>query len=328
MLYWMGEEGTDNLQELEDSLAEEYAAEDGGTGLSYYKEDGYDYDASSPLTDIDYQGPNESDAYTANGTGAEAYNPVANRDDDDDRQAGQDDYDDYGVSSYDDDDDDGNSNGRRRNDPDEDDDEDEDDENGGEDDDEGGNENDEVGQANNPNAPKGGANPKDDKYNGAIKWKPGQPITVKLLDQVWGKCKRIKQVRPMCDALNEAVGVALNNMGPNLMLRLNNYIEKNTNTESDNIDCLLKLAKSNGRRLTFAALASIEALFDQQWLQPALISSLNEPTVQAVFMIPQVKAVANAILTVAVPLINQMDRGNKDKWPWKTVDNRFALCYN
>lgn len=153
----------------------------------------------------------------------------------------------------------------------------------------------------------------DDKYNGAIKWKPGQPITFKLLDQVWGKCRQIQKVRPMVDALNQAVDSVLNTTGPNLMLKLNGYISKTADSDMDTIGCLLKLAKEPGRRTAYTAFSVIEALFDQQWLQPTLIAGMNEATLQSVLTIPQVRTMANIIFTIAVPMINTMERIEKKK---------------
>ncbi len=327
----MGEDQADDLQEqeelqdaeelqgLEDALAEEYAAEDGGTGLSFYDESGYDYDASSPLTDVDYQsGTDESSQFTSNGTGSEAYDPV-NRDNDDnedgnkqgiwgdvnrwnsaapqhtnqDNEDAEDDYDDEQGSGGADDDD-------------EDEDDDEDDED----------EEQVVGVA------QGQAGNKDE-YDGAIQWRPGQPITVKLLDQIWGKCRNIKQVRPLVDTLNQMVEAELNLTGPNMMLRLNKYIEKTMDNELDTVGCLLRLAKQNGKRMVYTALSVVEAIFDQQWTQTALLASFNEATLQGIFNIPQVKTVATSILTIAVPKINKQSKKNNQQQSKKSMVDRI-----
>lgn len=306
----MGEEGTDNLQELEDSLAEEYAAEDGGTGLSYYNENGYDYDASSPLTDIDYQGPNESDAYTANNTGAEAYDPVRRDDDDEDavRGGGMDD-DDYDGSypSYHKqrDDNNGDSRGRER-DADE------------EYVDEDNKDNDESGDADNANPNRFSARQnatqrqQDDGYNGAIKWRPGQPITVELLDQVWGKCKKIKQVRPMCETLNKAVeSVVLPPSDVDLTLRAFVLKQKNTNPDMDTIDALLKLTQSFFSKLKCLVAGVAEGFAIHNWRQLPKIVAFDRMAFQFVLGTAPVGPIAQQIFTVAVPLINQMDRDKK-----------------
>ena len=319
----MGEDQTDDLQEqeeleelqepeelqgLEDALAEEYASEDGGTGLSFYNEDGYDYNASSPLTDVDYQsGTDESSAYTSNNIGADDYDPLkSSRNQDGASAESAEDADGSSLAgelsrwkqpaqrlNNDDDDDEDDE---AENDVDEDEDDDDEDE---DDDDEQG-----------EGVVQSSAKKKND-YDGAIKWKPGQPITVKLLDQVWGKCRNIKKVRPLVDTLNQAVDTALNTTGPNLTLRLHRYIEKTNDDEMDTVGCLLKLAKQNGKRMTYTAISAVEAIFDQQWTQTALLASMNEATLQAILMVPQVKAVATTIFTIAVPMINKMDREKK-----------------
>lgn len=309
----MGDQGTDNLQELEDSLAESYAAEDGGTGLSYYNDSGYDYDASSSLTDIDYQPSyNESLQFTSNGVGADDYNPVVqNEASNEDVESSQNEMSSmtgggYGNDTFEDDYDD-----------EEDDDFDGDDESEDSDDASEDEEYDEdseydveseTDEQESSHSQKNHAKKNHDKYNGAVKWKPGQPITVELLDQIWGKCRKIDKVRPMTDALNEAVEGALNSSGPNLMLRLNQYISKINDSSIDTVGCLLKLAKENGRRLTLTAVSAVEAIFDQQWLQTVLIASFNKSTLQSLFAMPPIKGIANKIFTVAVPIINAMER--------------------
>lgn len=351
----MGEDSTNNLQEQEDLLAEEYAAEDGGTGLSYYSNEDYDYEDSSPLTDVDYQPNDESSQFTSNYTGAEDFDPI-NRDDedDDDQNAGGNFSDDLSrwvrtgrtVTDSDDEDDD-----------DEEEDDEEDDESWDEDSgDIGGvvtypDYNAMTEQKNrlmdgtivkipftdkfspsgtfrvsrskgsiniakiaDDNAePTGRAAQKTDaqKYNGAIKWRPGQPITFKLLDQCWDKCRKIDKLHPQIEALNQAVETALNTTGPNLMLRLNKYIARTSNQDLDTVSCLIQLAKANGRRLTFTALSVLEAFFDQQWTQTYLLASLNEVSVTAIMQMPQVKAIIDPIFAVAVPIINQAERNKK-----------------
>lgn len=310
----MGDQGTDNLQELEDSLAESYAAEDGGTGLKYYDDDNYyNANSSSDLTDIDFQsGTDDSSQFTSNGVGADDYNPVAqNEVNDEDAQSSQNEMSfiaggGYGNDTFEDDYDDEEDDDFDGNDESEDSDDASEDEEYGED-----SEYDvesETDEQEFSHSQKNHAKKNHDKYNGAVKWKPGQPITVELLDQIWGKCRKIDKVRPMTDALNEAVESALNSSGPNLMLRLNQYISKINDSSIDTVGCLLKLAKENGRRLTLTAVSAVEAIFDQQWLQTVLIASFNKTTLQSLFATSPIKGIANKIFTVAVPIINAMER--------------------
>ena len=152
----------------------------------------------------------------------------------------------------------------------------------------------------------------DDKYNGAIKWRPGQPITVKLLEKVWQKCKKIEKVRPMCEGLNQAVENALCTTGARLTLRAYMYTEKAKDQTLDAVDCMLKLVRSTGLKLRKITASVAEALlFTQDWEQVFAIATFNEPTMNALLALPPVKAVAVPIFTIAVPLINAMERKQK-----------------
>ena len=122
-------------------------------------------------------------------------------------------------------------------------------------------------------------------------------------------------MRPLVEAANKAVMVYINTSGPNLMLRLHNYVNKLSDSNIDTIGSLLKLVSSNGKRLLYTSLAVVEAMFDQQWQQVNLLSGL--PAALAYAMVdPRVKGILNSIFTVAVPIINMKARkdektGNK-----------------
>ena len=329
-------EAADELRSLDDQAAELYEediAEEGGFGLpedddggsSYYNENPI-YDAEdSPEPDADL--PNDfSSPFADFGDDGKAYSVTDNDDDDGGRRQKSyvDDDDDYyddmpqsssTVSSetFEDDFDDENEDGEDGEDGEDDEDDDDDDEDGV-----GGGKKQKAQQAAAAQAAAGeqtgqAAQAEKDKYSGAIKWRPGQPITFKLLQQVWHKIKLIEKVRPMCERLNKALETAIFETGPNLALRFYIYNEKFMDSSMDTIDCLLKLATSNGKRLTYTGVSVVKAIFTQEWLEPTLIASFNEMTLQAALTIPVVKAIAVPIFTVAVPILNAMERRKQKK---------------
>lgn len=306
----VGEDSIDDLQEREDALAEEYAAEEGGTGLSYYDEDslGYNYN-SSPLTDVDYQpGTNNSSQYTENYTGVENYHPVDRDDEEDEEQT--DDYD-GGYEDYEDDDEDEEYDEGEQ---DEDGQEDVEDQNkkqkeeNGESDKEDNEEtqNEEVKQEDDAKSGKQKRRKaKEDPYQGVINWHPGDPITIQFLAKTWKECLGISQLKPFMDAANAAVTQALNTTGPNLMLLANKYVDKLADNGTDMIGSLLKLSSKNFRRLFLISIGFWKSfLFDQQWMELWLLGTL--PTaLKAAINVPVVAKLLNTIFTVGVPLINK-----------------------
>ncbi|MBO4726392.1 MAG: hypothetical protein J5598_02195 [Clostridia bacterium] len=145
---------------------------------------------------------------------------------------------------------------------------------------------------------------KQNNYNGAIKWKPGDEITIPLLNQIWVKCRLIEKVRPYVDRANEAIKSVLNEMGPNLMLRLNNWIDKLSDNAADTIGSLLDLVKSTGRRMALLSIAAIKGIFDQQHMETFLLATLPNILQTAISTNP-VKAILNIILRISVPIINR-----------------------
>ncbi len=288
----MGEDSTDNLQEREDELAERYAAEDGGTGLSYYDDDnyGYNYQDSNPLTDIDYQQPNdESSPFTGGYTGEDDYDPV-NREDDE--ESGEQDEDD-GYSGYD---------------YNEDDDEDYDEE-GDVDDDNG---NDDYGEGGGKDKTEKKDSSKKEKDDGedlskskkvkkekitheeaerrrekkfakllGVKfiWHEGEEITVETLQQYWSVFHRhVPDLKEYMDQADKIVEESLNSLscGPNLMINANRFLTAmGDSTNAGMIQSLLNMIARPGITLVFGAWAAVEALFDQQWTQVALIFGLK-----------------------------------------------------
>ena len=140
--------------------------------------------------------------------------------------------------------------------------------------------------------------------DGPIKWKKGDEITLDLLYQVWSECKFIEKIKSLVDAANKAIMEAINTTGPNLALRLNDYISKVVDKNKDTIDCLLDLAKKNGKRMVFVATSVVEAFFTQQWLQTGLLATLPKVLQGAIASNP-LKGILNSIFTVAVPIINK-----------------------
>ena len=294
----MGNNSTDDLT-YEDYAVEDYA---GGTGTGY----GYDYEDSSELTDIDYQPNDESSQYTGTGTGTEAFDPVA-RNDDGENQGDSNDatsgYSRFGTSvdeEYTDDyEEEIEDNFDGEEDDVEDDDEDDEEDDGDEDDETEQNEDGkETGNQ------RSNHKVKKKKSEGPIKWKPGDEINLVVLNEVWKECYGIDEIQPMMDAANNAVMEAINSLGPNLVLKLNNYITKTVNSHLDTIGCLLDLASRNTKRLTYLALSVFEAIFDQQWTQTTVLATL--PTVlETAIKTNPLKKILNTIFTIAVPLINK-----------------------
>ena len=291
----MGNNSTDDLT-YEDYAVEDYA---GGTGTGY----GYDYEDSSELTDIDYQPNDESSQYTGTGTGTEAFDPVA-RNDDGENQGDSNDatsgYSRFGTSvdeEYTDDyEEEIEDNFDGEEDDVEDDDEDGDEEEGDEIEQNQGGE--ETGDKQSSNKVK------KKKPDGPIKWKKGDEVTLPLLYQVWKECHSIEEVQPMIDSANKAVMEVISSLGPNLVLKLNNYITKTANNRLDTIGCLLDLASRKTKRLTYVALSVLEAIFDQQWTQTTILATL--PTIlETAIKTNPLKGILNAIFMVAVPLINK-----------------------
>lgn len=315
----MGEDSTDNLQEREDELAERYAAEDGGTGLSYYDDDnyGYNYQDSNPLTDIDYQQPyDESSAFTGGYTGEDDYDPVNREDEEESGEQDEDDDDDEqgGVVGPDDDDDVDKEDEENAEDKNDNEDADEEDNEAGSDEDEEdeGGEDASAGenQGEDGKKKKKQKKPKRDPYVGVITWHPGDPIDINFLSKTWAECLKISQIRPFMDAASTAVRESLNATGPNIIVRLNDCIEKIKDNSIDTIGCLLNLIKNNGKRLTYLALSVGEAIFDQQWLQVTLLAGLPAAFKLAIEL-PPIKKILTAIFAVAVPIINM--KYSKDK---------------
>lgn len=303
----MGENTTDDLQSREDALAEMLAAEDGGFG--------YSVNSSNPLTDIDLQPDDSSSQFTDSGTGTQDYTDQFGDNEDDENETEQsnkgsknsgedddnynDDYDEETPDNFD-----GGVEEEKE----------EATENGAEDND--NNELDENGIGEEKKDIDGKKTEikgqKKGKFDGPIKWKPGDKITLSLLSQVWNECRGIKKLRSLMDAANKGVEAVINTMGPNLMIRLNNYISKTTDNDIDTIGSLLELVSKNGKRLTYTALSAIEALVDQQWTQTILLASLPS-AFNAAILEPRVKAILNAIFTIAVPLINAKSNKTNNK---------------
>lgn len=322
----MGEDSTDNLQEREDELAERYAAEDGGTGLSYYDDDnyGYNYQDSNPLTDIDYQQPNdESSAFTGGYTGEDDYDPV-NREDDEES-----DDEDFDGDDEDFDGDGGNFDGNDEEDEDNDNVENEDEDSDVDDD----NGNDDYGEGGGKNKREKKDRSKKEKDDGedlskskkvkkekitheeaerrrekkfakllGVKfiWHEGEEITVETLQQYWSVFhKHVPDLKEYMDQADKIVEESLNSLscGPNLMINANRFLTAmGDSTNAGMIQSLLNMIARPGITLVFGAWAAVEALFDQQWTQVALIFGLKAG-LRSVLKIGFVQGVMDYIFT-------------------------------
>lgn len=280
----MGEDSTDNLQEREDELAERYAAEDGGTGLSYYDDDnyGYNYQDSNPLTDIDYQQPNdESSAFTGGYTGEDDYDPVNREDDeesdDEDFDGDDEDFDGDGGNF------DGNDEEYEDNDNVENEDEDSDtereDKDGTDDEESGENKKDDGDVEKDESAKqKGkGAEGKEqdaddgeralaafEKKIGIRLWREGNPVTVDVLLTHWDLFRQnLPYMRPMMDEADLWIQASLmeKTKGPNLVLELNEWIAKLGDQSQGMISSLLNLISRFGLRLTYGSIAAFAGIF-------------------------------------------------------------------
>ncbi len=136
-----------------------------------------------------------------------------------------------------------------------------------------------------------------------VKWKKGDPIDIKVLGSVWGQCRKINQVRPLTEAVNRSLEAALIASGPNLMIKLNKYIQSVQEQDNDLLGSLLKLAQSDGKRLAVTTGAIVESIFDQQWMQVLLLATLPK-TLEGLIAAAPVQAALQALFTVAVPIIN------------------------
>ena len=327
----MGEDGTDNLDELEDSWArtqaEMDAVEAGGTGLSYYNDDAvYDYEASNQLTDIDYQGPDESDQYTANNTGADDYNPVGrSRQDDDDQDEygeedayGWDDDDDDDDDDYDDDDDD---------DADEDNEDDEDDVGGGgkkgtDDDgaDDDGTDNDgaaDAAQGGKKGKKKGAgekgqivdSTQKENDYDGFIKWKPGQEITVELLKQSWEECRKVPKVRGKAERVNaEMLSVLRMEQDGAYIYALSNIARKFIHPSEDFLGTLLALDDRWGQRLFWVTVSTFTSIFITQAHRETTGLAALPTVLRRLIKVPDVYGPLALLYQEAVPIVNKKHR--------------------
>ncbi len=272
----------DDLQERENALAgaqAEYdAVQDGGLG--YYDEDSYNYNYndSSPLTDVDYRpGNDESSAFTNNYTGTDDYDPIQrdNQDDADDVMGYNDDEDfDGDGDDFDGDDDDEEDDDEEDEEDEEDDDEDaEEDDEEGEDDE--GNEDGNGKKGKGKKQKKGATKEKEIVVNGVKLWKKGDPITIEVLSTHWDLFRELPEMREMMDQADMAVEQGLNTTGPNLMIKTFKSIQKISDPDSGIISALLKMISKPSLMLTYGAAAITEAIFDQQWLQVTLIFGLK-----------------------------------------------------
>lgn len=310
----MGDNGTDNLDQQSDDLSyADYAYEDyaGGTDSSYYDDDEYNYeDSAEPdqLRDLDESNEFNTfggdDQYTKQfGNGGTNDDDAESIDDDESVPGSSVKYDSAPTEDFTDDFDEpeeDNFDGEEKQEKGKNQEQDADGQPIGT-----GDESGQITETEDDSRGKG----KKKEPDGPIKWKKGDEITLELLNQIWKDCKDLEQVRPMAESANKAVVEAINSLGPNLMLKLNNYITKTTDSKQDTIGCLLDLASRTGKRLTYTAMSVVEAIFDQQWTQTTILATLPSVLKTAIATNP-LKGILNAIFSVAVPVINAKARKN------------------
>jgi len=284
----VGEDENQDLQGREDELAERYAAEDGGTGqLADYDDEsyGYDYNDSNELTDVDSQpGYDDSSAFNEFGGNADFDMFDRNSEDEDDEENFDGDDSDDGEFDNDEDDDKDSQIGDmsrfsdpRDNDDDDEDDNDNDDEENGEDDEDDEDDPNEK----KVNTQKKVANEVDPeqlaKFMGVKRvWKEGEPVTVEILSTHWPVFQKdLNEVRTLMNQADVIVEQAISSTGPNLMLKLNSFVTRLGDSSASTISCLLKLIARPGLTLAYGGASVIEAIFDQQWSQVALIFGLK-----------------------------------------------------
>ena len=138
-----------------------------------------------------------------------------------------------------------------------------------------------------------------------VKWIKGDPVNLQTLSYVWGQCRKINQVRPLMDEVNRALDGALLESGPNLMIKFNKYLHTINTQEDDMMGSLLDLANSGGKRLALTTGAVVEAIFDQQWLQPVMMATVPA-TLSGIIASQPMQSILQKLFEKAVPIINGM----------------------
>ncbi len=160
-----------------------------------------------------------------------------------------------------------------------------------------------------------------DPFDGFIKWRPGKPITLPLLIQVWREAVNITAIKPLIATADTVVEQALNTTGPNLVIKLAVYLKKWGDPEAGFISGVLNLVERFSHVLLYTSLATLEAIFDQQWLQVCLIAGLK-PALEGALLMPPVNKIMTAIFVVAVPIINMKFMARKVKEGYQAVKKK------
>ncbi|MBR4418635.1 MAG: hypothetical protein IKT33_01375 [Clostridia bacterium] len=160
-----------------------------------------------------------------------------------------------------------------------------------------------------------------DPFDGFIKWRPGNPITLPLLIQVWREAVNINAIKPLIKTADTAVEQALNTIGPNLVIRLAVYLKKWGDPEAGYISGVLSIVEKFSHKLLYTSLATVEAIFDQQWTQVCVIAGLS-PALEAALQVTPVKKIMTAIFMVAVPIINLKFMKKKVKEGYQAVKKK------
>ena len=143
-------------------------------------------------------------------------------------------------------------------------------------------------------------------YNGIkVKWKKGDPVNLAMLSETWGQCRKINDLRSLMDQVNEALDNALLASGTNLMIKFNKYLHSLTTQDDDMMGSLLQLANSSGKRLALTTGAVVEAIFDQQWMQPVMLATVPA-TLSGIIATQPLQFLLQKLCEKAVPIINRM----------------------
>lgn len=144
-----------------------------------------------------------------------------------------------------------------------------------------------------------------------INWKPGDRITLDLLNQVWFECHKIKKAEPLIDAANDAIKTAIQSIstGSNIVLYIKAYDQFRQwagQPRSDFIGTMLQMASRFGIRTTFATVSTVQAFFTQTWLDPLVISTLPA-TVEAALGVFPIKTILDKLFSIVVPILEDQE---------------------
>lgn len=157
------------------------------------------------------------------------------------------------------------------------------------------------------------------KRNAKIPWKPGDQITLELLNKVWFEFHKLKniEVQGLIDKANQALETLMQTFSTGSMLvqyvKMYDQLRQWTGrTRSDFIGTVLQMASRTGVRNTLTVVSTVGALFMQDWEDPLLIATLPK-VVERVLVMPVIRNVLNLLFRVAVPILEGQETNENDK---------------